>query len=92
MPILAALESEKDPTAWTALVTALITINSAEAMGALVSLALDRHPMLKTGRPMSQRLAIVQALAADGGEGSRRALERLSSEGDGRCGARQRRR
>lgn len=83
MPILAALESEKDPTAWTALVTALITINSAEAMGALVSLALDRHPMLKTGRPMSQRLAIVQALAADGGEGSRRALERLSSEGDG---------
>ncbi|MEO8198884.1 MAG: HEAT repeat domain-containing protein [Gemmatimonadota bacterium] len=84
MPLVAALESEKDPVAWSALMTALAGIDSTEGMNELVTLALDRHPMLKAGRPMSQRLAIVQALAGRKNVAVvRRALERLVKEGEG---------
>jgi hypothetical protein len=83
MPILAVLDGEKDLEAWTALVTALVRIDSSEAMKALVTLALDRHTLLKSARPMPQRLAIVTALAASPSVAARSALERLMKEGDG---------
>ncbi|MEO8294054.1 MAG: HEAT repeat domain-containing protein [Gemmatimonadota bacterium] len=83
MPILAVLEGEKDLGAWTALVTALVRIDSAEALKSLLALALDHHAILKSARPIAQRVAIVEALAASGSAGARGALERLVNEGEG---------
>jgi hypothetical protein len=83
MPILVALETEKDPAAWAGLITALVRIGSTEAINGLITIALDRRPLLKTGRPISQRLAVVQAFSESTESASRRALERLAAESDG---------
>lgn len=82
LPIVVALETEKDPAAWDALVGSLARIDSAEAMNALVEIAVDRRPLLQTGRPLTQRLAVVNALRTAGTEAARRALDRLALEGD----------
>lgn len=83
MPILAALETEKDPEAWSGLVNALARIESAESIGTLVTLALDRRPMFGTGRPMSLRLMAVKALADARSPVATNALDQLAREADG---------
>jgi HEAT repeat protein len=83
LPILVALESEKDPAAWDALVDTVARIDTPEAVGGLVVIALDKHPLFRTGRPWSQRVAVVKALRNAGTGSARRGLERLASEGDG---------
>ena len=86
LPILVALEGEKDPAAWEALVEALALIDSSEAIGALVGIALDKKPLFQTGRPRSQRLAVVAALKKARTDSARRGLERLARDGDGTVG------
>lgn len=83
LPILVALESEKDPAAWDALVETVAQIDSAEAVGGLVVIALDKHALFRTGRPWSQRVAVVKALRKAGTGSARRGLERLAALGDG---------
>jgi hypothetical protein len=83
LPILVALESEKDPEAWDALVETVARVDTAEAVAGLVSIALDKHPLFRTGRPWSQRVAVVKALRNSGTGSARRGLERLAAEGDG---------
>ena len=83
LPILVALESEKDPAAWDALVETVAQIDSAEAVGGLVVIALDKHPLFRTGRPWSQRVAVVKALRNAGTGSARRGLQRLAAVGDG---------
>jgi hypothetical protein len=83
LPILVALEGEKDPAAWDALVDALARIDSSEAISALVGIALDKRPLFQTGRPRSQRLTVVNALKRAKTGSARRGLERLALEGEG---------
>jgi hypothetical protein len=82
LPIVVALETEKDPAAWDALVGTLARIDSAEAMNALVEIATAKRPLLRAGRSLTQRLAVVTALRAAGTEAAGRALTRLALEGD----------
>lgn len=84
MPILVALDGEKDAATWRELVLALGRIESAEAAGALVAMALDRKALLKSGgRSIVQRLIAVESLAAGGHLHAIRGLERVASEADG---------
>ena len=87
MPILVALESEKDAATWRELVFALGRIDSAEAANALVAMALDRKALLRSGgRPVAQRLIAVESLLAAGHPNAIRGLERVAREGDGAVG------
>jgi HEAT repeat protein len=52
-------------------------------VGGLVVIALDKHALFKTGRPWSQRVAVVKALRKAGTGSARRGLERLAALGDG---------
>ncbi len=81
LPILVALESEKDPDAWNALVEALARIDSPEAVSSLAGMALGKRSLLRPGRSMGQRLEIIRALARAGTPGARGALERIAAEG-----------
>lgn len=82
LPILVALESEKDPMAWEAIVVAIARIDSFEAVSGLVEIALDKRPLFQAGRPRSQRLVVVEALRKAGTASARRGLERLAAEAD----------
>jgi hypothetical protein len=84
MPILVALEGEKDAATWRELVLALGRIESAEASGALVAMALDRKALLRSGgRSIVQRLIAVESLIAGKHPHAIRGLERVASEADG---------
>jgi len=88
MPLLVALESEKDAATWRELVLALGRIDSAEAANALVAMALDRRALLKSGgRPVVQRLIAVESLVAAGHPNAIRSLERVAREADGAVGS-----
>ena len=72
LPILVALESEKDPLAWEALVVAVARIDSFEAVSGLVEIALDKRPLFQSGRPKAQRMTVVHALRRAGTASARR--------------------
>jgi hypothetical protein len=82
LPILVALEAEKDPMAWEALVVAVARIDSFEAVSGLVEIALDKRPLFQAGRPKLQRLTVISALRTAGTASARRGLERLAGEAD----------
>ncbi|MEP7326666.1 MAG: HEAT repeat domain-containing protein [Gemmatimonadota bacterium] len=84
MPIMVALETEKDAATWRELVLALGRIDSAEASAALVTMALDRKALLRSGgRSVVQRLIAVESLAAAGHPNAIRGLERVARDADG---------
>jgi HEAT repeat protein len=84
MPLLAALESEKDPEAWEELLAALAGINAAEAVTALTRMALaPRGRFSFGGGQLKRQVAIVHALAAVNTPAARQALERIAADGDG---------
>jgi len=83
MPLLAALEAEKDLATWRELLGALALIDSPEATSALVRLATERKTFFgRSGRPTAQRLEVVKALAGAGTPAARQALQRIAAEGD----------
>lgn len=83
MPLLAALELERDGDAWRELLTALSQIDSPESASALVRLALDKKTLFgRGGRPTQQRLEVVGALSRADTPSARLALQRIVHEGD----------
>lgn len=84
MPLLAALEGEKDPAVWEELLGAIARIDAPEAASALLRLALDKPGLLERRSSHERRqLAVVQALAAAGTGAARQALTRIAAEGKG---------
>ena len=84
MPLLAALDQEKDREVRSELLLALACIDAPEARSALVRLATERRNLLgRGGRPTSERLEVVSVLANAGTENARQALSRIASESEG---------
>jgi hypothetical protein len=83
MPLLAALEAEKDPGARRELLAALAGIEAPEAMTALIRMSTERKSLFgRKGYAAAQRLEVVEALAAAGTPFARQALQRIVVEGD----------
>jgi hypothetical protein len=83
MPLLAAIEEEREPTAWRHLLTALARIDAPEAGNALVRLAtLKRGLLRRSGHSIRERLLVVEILGAAGTGAARQALERIANEAD----------
>jgi hypothetical protein len=84
MPLLAALEAEKDPDTWEQLLRALAAINAPESVSALTRVALERHGRFSFGKAQLRRqLGVVRSLAETNTPAARQALERISLEGQG---------
>ncbi len=83
MPIVAALETERDGTAWRAMAGALAAIGTAESCAALATLALTRRTLTGGGHSKGQRLEAVRALAHADRRHAVGALERVAREADG---------
>lgn len=84
MPLLAALEAEKDPVTWEELFSALAAINAPESVAALARVALERQGIFSFGKTQVRRqLAIIKSLAAANTPAARQALERIAVEGKG---------
>ncbi len=84
MPLVAALEGEREPAAWRELLAALATIDAPEAAQALVRLATRKRGLFgRSGYPVRERLFVVEALAAAGTAAARQALGRIASEASG---------
>lgn len=84
MPLLAALEAEKDPATWEDLLRALAAINAPESVAALTRVALERHGLFKFGKAQTRRqLTVVRSLAETNTPAARQALERITLEGEG---------
>jgi len=83
MPLLAALEHERDGATWHAMLLALANIEAPEAAAALASVALKKRGLLSRGGfSPAQRLDVVAALAASPTRASRTALTRVAREAD----------
>ena len=84
MPLVAALEAEKDPAAWEALLEAIASLDAAEGPAALARMVTEPGGRmgLMSGHARRQ-LAIVRALAAAPGAAARRALESIAAGGHG---------
>jgi hypothetical protein len=83
MPLLVALDQEKDPNVRLELLQALAGIDAPEARAVLVKVATERRGLLGRGRPTSERLEVVSALANARTAASRQALSRIAAEADG---------
>ncbi|MGH7526984.1 MAG: HEAT repeat domain-containing protein [Gemmatimonadales bacterium] len=82
--LAAALEAERERDAWRAMIDALGRIGTAEACGALATVALTRRSILRRrGYTTGQRLAAVAALGRAENGHSRGMLERLVREDEG---------
>jgi hypothetical protein len=88
MPLLAALEAERDAATWRVMLRALARIEAPEAAAAMATLALRKRGFLsRGGLSLSERLEVVAALAASPTRAARAALTRLVREGEGEVGA-----
>jgi HEAT repeat protein len=83
MPLVAALDMERDAAAWSAMVRALAAIASPEACAGLTAVALARRRLLRGGHAAARRVEAVQALAEMTAPCAGVALDRLAREGDG---------
>jgi HEAT repeat protein len=83
MPIVAALEGERDGTAWRAMVGALAAIGTAESCAALAAAALARRTLAGGGYSSGQRLEAVHALAHADTRHAAGALERVARDAGG---------
>ena len=83
MPLAAALGSERDTTAWRAMIRALGLLASPEACAALAAVALARRRLFgRTGYTTGRRLEAVRALATVPAPCRNPALQRLAGEAD----------
>jgi HEAT repeat protein len=82
-----AVRDERDRDTWQAMVSALGTIGSPEACGALADIALTGRSLLRrSGYSTGQRLAAVTALALAGSGHGVTTLQRLARDADGVVG------
>ena len=85
--LVGAVRDERDRDTWQTMVSALGTIGSAEACGALADIALTGRGILRrSGYSTGQRLAAVAALGLAGSTHGLTTLQRLAREGDGVVG------
>jgi HEAT repeat protein len=84
MSLVAALDTESDGAAWSAMLRALAALASPEACAGLASVALARRRLLGGGggHVTERRLEAVRALATVAAPCRAAALERLTREGD----------
>jgi HEAT repeats len=82
MPLLAALDAERDPTTWEELLGALAAIDAPEAASALARIATERAGMFG-GSQRRRQVAVVRALGAADTPAARQALRRVAAEGSG---------
>ncbi len=87
MPLLVALEQERDSETWGAMARALGRIETPDATAALVTVAMEKKGLLRKGYTLSQRLEAVGALADAGTAAARSALRRLAEDADGEVAA-----
>ena len=88
MPLLAALEVERDAATWRAMLAALGRIEAPEAATAMATVALRKKGLLSRGGfSLSQRLEVVAVLAASTTQAARHALARVAREAEGEVGA-----
>lgn len=88
MPLLAALEVERDSATWRAMLAALGRIEAPEAAAAIATVALRKRGFLsRRGFSLSQRLEVVAVLAASPTRAARQALARVAREAGGEVGA-----
>lgn len=88
MPLLAALQSERDPATWSAMLKALSMIEAPEAAVALATVALRKRGLLsRSGFTVAQRLEVVAALASSPTRAATQALGRVAREAEGDVGA-----
>ncbi len=84
MPLLAALEAEREPGTWDELLGALAGIDAPEAAAALSRMALQRRGMFALGGGLVRRqLAVVRALTTSNTSAAKQALARIAVEGEG---------
>ncbi|HET8623598.1 MAG TPA: HEAT repeat domain-containing protein [Gemmatimonadales bacterium] len=83
MPIVAALETERDAAAWRAMAGALAAIGTPEACAALAMVAVTARTITGGGYGRAQRLEAVRALAHANSRHAVGALERVAREADG---------
>jgi HEAT repeats len=84
MPLLAAIEAEREPAAWNELLEALAGIDAPESAAALSRLALTRRGLFGLGgNQVRRQLAVVRALMGANTAAARQALARIAAEGDG---------
>ena len=84
MPLVAALDGERDAQAWSAMVAALGRLATAESCTALAAVALSRRRLVgRGGYPADRRLQAVRALARATTPHREAALQRVAREGDG---------
>ncbi len=88
MPLLTALEGERDAATWSVMLRALGQIEAPEAAAAMSAIALRKRSFLsRRGFALGQRLEVVDVLAASPTRAARQALGRVSREAEGEVGA-----
>lgn len=88
MPLLAAVEAERDHATWRGMLTALARIEAPEAAAAMSTVALRKRGFLSRGGfSLPQRLEVVAVLAASPTRAARQALARVAREAEGEVGA-----
>jgi HEAT repeat protein len=88
MPLLAAIEAERDHSTWRAMLTALARIEAPEAAAALSTVALRKRGFLSRGGfSLPQRLEVVAVIAASPTRAARQALAKVAREAEGEVGA-----
>jgi len=84
MPLLAALEAEKDPAAWEALLETIASMEAPEGPTALARMVVESKSRLGfKGAQLRRQTAIVRALAATQGAAARQALESIAAGASG---------
>jgi HEAT repeat protein len=87
MPLVAALEAEKDPAAWEALLESIAGLETPEGPAALARMVIEPSGRGLKGGQVRRQLAIVRALAAAPGAAARAALEAIAAAGHGEAQA-----
>jgi hypothetical protein len=84
MPLLAALEAEKDPAVWDALLETIASLEAAEGPAALARMVVEAKSRLGfKGAQLRRQTAIVRALGAAQGAAARQALESIAAGASG---------
>lgn len=80
MPLVAALEAEKDPAAWDALLETIASMEAPEGPTALARMVVESKSRLGfKGAQLRRQAAIVRALGAAQGAAARQALESIAA-------------
>jgi HEAT repeat protein len=88
MPLVAALEAEKDPVAWESLLESIASLETPEGPAALARMVNEPSGRMGLkGGQVKRHLAIVRALAAARGPAARQALESIAAGGSGEAQA-----